>query len=240
MSAPREHVEKDRPPCIVMSPTDSRLLDVVVEIATTQLRNGRHFMRITRTDSSLNYNGSLKALRPNRGVHTVVSDGCAFGFRCVVTEHLVAAGWQFVTTLPQLVRKMQRRCTGGHVHVQRTPDQQMPVRMRRGIVTSIRQTRGRLETAQSVAAVEDMWGKEESGDILGRPHSWVQPSLRRLHVNPDHPTKKKTTSCCVISGTYSRRNEPWKLQETSNALLAKLPNIPVRHDNPPRLKSGLL
>ena len=71
--------------------------------------------------------------------------------------------------------------------MQRTPGQQMPVRMRRAIVTNIRQARDRLEAAQSVAAVDDMSGEEESGDILGRPHSAVQTSLRRLHVNLDHP-----------------------------------------------------
>ena len=30
-------------------------------------------------------------------------------------------------------------------------------------------------------------GEEESGDIFGRPHSSVQTSLRRLHVNLGHP-----------------------------------------------------
>ena len=98
MSASWEHVEKDGPRCTVMSPTDTELLDLVVEIAATQLRNGRHFVCITPTDSSLNYNRSLKALRSIRGVHTAEADGCAFRCRCVVTEHLVAAGWQFVTT----------------------------------------------------------------------------------------------------------------------------------------------
>ena len=71
--------------------------------------------------------------------------------------------------------------------MQRTPGQQMPVRMRRAPVTNIRQARDRLEAAQSVAAVDDMSGEEESGDILGRPHSAVQTSLRRLHVNLGHP-----------------------------------------------------
>ncbi len=116
-------------------------------------------------------------------------------------------------------------------------DQQMPVRMRRGIVTSIRQTRDRQETAQSVAAVDDMSGEEESGDILGRPHSSVQSSLKRLHVNLGHP---KNNVYYVISGTHTRCNEPWKLHESSNALLAKPPNIPVWHDNLPQLKSSLL
>ena len=92
-----------------------------------------------------------------------------------------------MTTLPQLAKKMQRWCTGGHFHVQRTLYQQMPVRMRRAIVTSIRQTRDRLETAQSVAAVDDMSVEEESGDILGRPLSSVQSSRGRLHENLGHP-----------------------------------------------------
>ena len=126
-------------------------------IATDQLRSGRHFMCVTPTNSSLSHAGSR----------------CTFGCRCVVTEHL--AGWQFVTTLPQLAMRMQLRCAGGHVHVQRTPGQQMPTRMRRTIVTSIRQTRDRLETAQSVAAVD------------GRPHSSTQTSLSRLRVNLGHP-----------------------------------------------------
>ena len=179
LSALWEHVEKDRLLCIVMSPTDSRLLDLVVEIATAQPQNGRHFVCITLTNSSLNHTRSLKALRSIRGVHTVVADGCAFLCRCVMAEHVVAAGWQFVTALPQLARKMQRRCTGGHVLVQRSLDRQMPVRMRQNIVTRIRQTRDRPETAQSVAAVDDTSGEEESGDILG--------CLRRLHVNLGHP-----------------------------------------------------
>ena len=107
--------------------------------------------------------------------------------------------------------------------------------MRRGVVTSIRQTRDKLETAQSVAAVDDMSGEEESGDIFGGTHSSVQSSLRRLHVNLGQPT-----SCCVITGTHTRRNKPWKLHETSNALLAKLPNTLVRYESLPRLKSSFL
>ena len=140
MCALWEHVAKCRPLCVVMSPTDSRLLDLVLESATTQLRNGRQFVCITLTDSSLNYKKSLKALRSIRGVLTVVADGCAFGCRCVGTEHLVAAGF---------CSNLRERCSegmGGHIHVQRTPDQQMPVRVRRGVVTSIRQTRDRLES----------------------------------------------------------------------------------------------
>ena len=63
------NVERDRPLCIVMSPTESRELDLVVEIATTQLRNGRLL-----TDSSLNYNRSLEGLRSIRGIHAAVAD----------------------------------------------------------------------------------------------------------------------------------------------------------------------
>ena len=102
----QEHVERDRPLCIVMSPTHSRLLDLLVEIVTGQLQIGRHFVCTTPTNSSLEYNRSLKAPRSIRGVHTVVADGCAFGCRCVMMEFVVAAGWQFVRTLPQLARKM--------------------------------------------------------------------------------------------------------------------------------------
>ena len=147
MSTLWEHVEGCRPLCVVMSPTHSRLLDLAVEIATPQLRNGRHFVCITPTHSSLNCNRSLETLRSTRKLHTTVADGGAFGCRCVVTEHLVATGWQFVTTLPQLAMRMQRRCAGGHVHVQRTPGQQMPAPMRRATGTSLRQTRNRLENA---------------------------------------------------------------------------------------------
>ena len=43
-SALREHVERDRPLCIVMSPTRSRLLDLAVEIATAQLQNNKQFV----------------------------------------------------------------------------------------------------------------------------------------------------------------------------------------------------
>ena len=100
----QEHEEKDRPLCIVMSPTHSRLLDLLVEIVTGQLQIGRHFVCITPTNSSLEYNRSLKAPRSIRGIRTVVADGCAFG--CVMMEYVVAAGWQFVRTLPQLARKM--------------------------------------------------------------------------------------------------------------------------------------
>ena len=151
-----EHVEGSRPLCVVMSPTHSWLLDLVVEIATAQLRNGRLFACITPTNSSLSRARSLKALRSIGGVPTAIADCCTFGCRCVVTEHLLAAGWQFVTTVPQLAMRTQRRCAGGHVHVQRTPGQQMPPRVRRVIATSLRQTRDRLETAQSVAAFDDM------------------------------------------------------------------------------------
>ena len=38
-----EHVEGCRPLCVVMSPAHNRLLDLAVETATAQLRNGRHF-----------------------------------------------------------------------------------------------------------------------------------------------------------------------------------------------------
>ena len=72
------------------------------------------------------------------------------------------------------------------VHVQRIPGQQMPARMRRGFVVSLRQTRDRLKTTQCVAALDDMTGEEGSGDILGRPHSSIQTSLRRPHVNLGH------------------------------------------------------
>ena len=61
------------------------------------------------------------------------------------------------------------------------------------MVTSLRQTRHRLDTAQSVAAVHDMSGEEGSGDILGRPHSSIQTSLRRLHVNLGHPKDNVST-----------------------------------------------
>ena len=54
-----------------------------------------------------------------------------------------------------------------------------------------RQTRDRLEAAQSVAAFDDVSGEEGSGDILGRPHSSIQTSLRRLHMKLGH---RKTTS----------------------------------------------
>ena len=79
-----------------------------------------------------------------------------------------------MTTLPQLAMRLQRRCAGGHIHVQQALGQRMPARMRRAIVTSIRQTRDRLETGQSVAGVDDMSREEESADVLGRSHSSVQ------------------------------------------------------------------
>ena len=78
----------------------------------------------------------------------------------------------------------------------------MLTRMRRAIVTSIRQTRDRLEAAQSVAALDDMSGDEITGDILGRPRSSIHTSLRRLHVNLGH-TKNKNTF-----GTHSQQT--WK------------------------------
>ena len=99
MSILWEHVEGCRRLCVVMSSTHSRLLDFAVEIATAQLRYGRHFVCITPTNSLLSHTRSLKALRSLRGLHTAIADGCTFGCRCVVTEHLVPAGWQFVTTL---------------------------------------------------------------------------------------------------------------------------------------------
>ena len=91
MSVLWEHVEGCRPLCVVMSPTHNRLQDLAVEIATAQLRNGRHFVCIMPTNSSLNHAGSLEALRFIRRVHTAIADGCTFGCRSVVTEHLVAA-----------------------------------------------------------------------------------------------------------------------------------------------------
>ena len=184
-----QHVEGCKPLCVVMSPEHSRLLDLAVDIAATHMRNARHFVCITPTNSPLCHAGCTKALRSIQGVYTAIADGCTFGCRCAVTEHLVAAGWQFVTTLPRLAMRMQRRCAGVHIHVQQAFSQRMPARMRRAIATSIRQTRDRLETAQFVAGVDDMSGEEESADVLGRPHSSVQTSFRRLHVNLGHPKK---------------------------------------------------
>ena len=63
MSPLLEHVGGCRPLSVVMSPTHNRLLDLAVEIATGQLRNGRHFACITRTNSSLSHARSWKALR---------------------------------------------------------------------------------------------------------------------------------------------------------------------------------
>ena len=108
-----------------MSPTNSQLLGFAVEIATAQLRNGRHFVCIPPTNSPSSHARSLKALRSIREVHTAIADGCTLGSRCIVSEHLVAAGWQFVTTMPQLDMRMQRRCAAGPVHVQRIPCQQV-------------------------------------------------------------------------------------------------------------------
>ena len=229
-----QHVEGCKPLCVVMSPEHSRLLDLAVDIAATHMRNARHFVCITPTNSPLCHAGCTKALRSIQGVYTAIADGCTFGCRCAVTEHLVAAGWQFVTTLPRLAMRMQRRCAGVHIHVQQAFSQRMPARMRRAIATSIRQTRDRLETAQLVAGVDDM-SREESADVLGRPHSSVQTSFRRLHVNLGHPKK---TSWYVTSGTHTRLLKLWKLHETSNALPAKLLNIPVWHDSLLHVKSS--
>ena len=153
---------------------------------------------------------------------TAIPDGCTFGCKCVV-----AAGWQFVTTLPQLARKMQR-----------TPDQQMLVRMRRGIVTSIRQTRDRLETAQSVAAEDDMLGEEESGDILGRPHSSVQSCLRRLHVNLSHPKKQRLSQpytralllLCPMQPRYIGHGPPYSLSCGRQVPDVRIPHYRGRQD----------
>ena len=106
-----------------MSPTRRRLLDLAEEFS--QLTCGM-VGTTTPTNLPLSHGGSLSALRSIRGVHTAISHGCKFGCRCVGTEHLVAVGWQFVTTLPQLATRTQRRCAGGHVHVQRALGQQVP------------------------------------------------------------------------------------------------------------------
>ena len=168
-----EDVKKSRPLCVVMSPTHGRLLDLAVEIATAQMWNGRHFVSITPTT----------ALRFVRGVHTATADGCT---RCAVTDHLVTAGWQFVTTLPSLARKMQRRCAGGHLHVQRTPasDACTNAKSHRNEHPTMQRQVGSCSVCGSSRRHK---GEEESGDIFGRPHSSVQTSLRRLHVNLGHP-----------------------------------------------------
>ena len=102
-------------------------------------------------------------------------------------------------------------------------------------------TRDKLETAQSVAAVDDMSGEEGSGDILGRPHSSIKTSLRNPHVNLGHP---KTTSQHVISSTHVTQQTleaaryfecPACEPDTSNALRAELPNTLVRHDSHPHV-----
>ena len=158
--------DADLPLCVVMSPTRSRLLDVAVEIATAQLRNGRHFVSITPTNSSLSHAASLKALRLVRGVHAAVADGCTFGCS------LVPAGWQFVAALPQLAMRMQRRCVGCNVHVQRTPGQQLPARMRRAIgdePTPNQRQAGKNSFCGNRCF--DVSGEQGSGDIFGRPHS---------------------------------------------------------------------
>ena len=54
----------ERPPCIVMSPTDGRPLDIAVESATAQLQIGR---RSTPRHWFLNYTGRLKLRDPFEG-----------------------------------------------------------------------------------------------------------------------------------------------------------------------------
>ena len=94
----------------------------------------------------------------------------------------MAAGWQFVTTLPQLAVRLRRRCAGGYVHLRQfgSPDAYL---FSTGYCDGHTTTERQAETAQSVAAIDEMSGEEELTDILNHPHSAVQASLTRLHVN---------------------------------------------------------
>ena len=83
-----EHVEGCRPLCVVMSPTHSRLLDLL---------NGTPSVCVSRQQTV--HESRLKAWRSIRGVHTqrlppVARSGAGAG----VTEHLVAAGHDSATT----------------------------------------------------------------------------------------------------------------------------------------------
>ena len=69
------------------------------------------------------------------------------------TEH--SAGWQLVSTLQQLARKRQRSCASGHFHVQRTPDQQMTI-WRRGVRGHLRSST-LVGTVQSETLTRESW-----------------------------------------------------------------------------------
>ena len=162
----------------VMSPTHSWLLDLAVEIAPAEWKT----LYLRQKPE----NFEIHSRRTHRGCSWF-----SFGCKCVVTEHVGGS-----RMAPQLARKMQRMCTGGHVHVQRTLDQQKPVRMRRAIVTSIRQTRDRLETGQCVAA------EKRGRGTLSAVHTFRYSPVLDACTNLGHPKK---TSCHVHCGAWKRR-----------------------------------
>ena len=59
----------------------------------------------------------------------------------------------------------------------------------RRTMTSLQQTKDQLEIALFVAATDALSSEEESGNILGRPHSSIPTNLRRLRVKLGHPKK---------------------------------------------------
>ena len=54
-----------------MGPKHSRLLGLAVEVAVTQMRNGRHFVYITPKNSSLSHAGCMEASRSMQGVKSI-------------------------------------------------------------------------------------------------------------------------------------------------------------------------
>ena len=212
-SPPSDGFVSQRTMYILYESHTQSILGLAVEIATAQpcVHHATKQFFESRRD------GSLQALRSVRRVHTAITDGCKFWCWCIVTEHLVAAMWQFVTTMPKLAMRMQRRCAGGH----------MPARLRRATVTCLRQTRHTRETAQSAEAVDVMSGEEGSGDTLGCPHSSIQTSLRRLQrLNTSSPARARDGT---NSGSCPKLRMP----------CVRL-NILAWHESHPCVKSSLL
>ena len=171
---------------------------------------------------------ALTALRSVRGVHTAIADGCTFGCRCAVTDQL-SNSWMAVrddSAIPRkenaakvCLRSSSRAANSGSADAS----------------TNAKSHRNQHPTSQRRFGSCSVCGSSRRHVRRGR--IWRYPRSPALFSTDQYLGHPKSN---VISGTHTRPNKRWKLHETSNALLAKLPNTLESHDSPLRSKSNLL
>ncbi|CAK0792131.1 unnamed protein product, partial [Prorocentrum cordatum] len=176
------------------------LVHVVVEVAIYQMERGRHFVYETPPRCASLQVPVMKQLLQTRGVYVGIASGCEFGLRCPDTLKLMPKSWEFVTSAPEVAKAVHQRCGGGHEHqhtegmlkcgIKRTVfSQRYPKRLVEAIVRGMRR-QCQVEAFSSEAACKAVQGEEEDADetrdVLRRPHSSIESSLRKLHVQLGH------------------------------------------------------